>query len=130
MASTFAAASTADTSAASSSGWTTGTGTMPKFVANTRHSSLPAAIPAGKPMTIPTSVTPVACQQTAAATWRRTNPSTFSNPVSRRRLATLTSSRCTIVAAPNIDMATPNSSGKFTDSPKLTSEKPAFPAGT
>ena len=90
-------------------------------MANTRQSTFPAAIPAGTPTTIPTSVTVVACQQTAAATWRRTNPSAFSIPVSLRRLATLTSSRCIIVATPNTDMATPNSSGKLTDSPKLTS---------
>ena len=100
---------------------TTGTGTTPKFVANTRQSTLPAAMPIGAPTAIPTSATVVACQQTAAATWRRTNPSDFSSPVSRRRLATLTSSRCTMVAAPNSDRATPNSSGKLTDSPKLTS---------
>jgi hypothetical protein len=78
-------------------------------------------MPIGTPAAIPASATVVACQQTAAATWRRTKPSTFSSPVSLRRLATLTSSRCTNVAAPKSESMTPNSSGKFTDSPKLTS---------
>src|SRR6202035_172794 len=107
--------------AAIRTGSTTATGTTPKFVANTRQSTLPAAMPMGAPTAIPTSATAVACQQTAAATCQRTQPSTFSNPSSVRRLATLTSSRCNIVAAPNPDRATANSSGKSTDSPKLTS---------
>ena len=55
-------------------------------------------------------------------------PSAFSSPASWRRLATLTSSRCAMVAAPNSDRAIPNSSGKFTDSPKLTSAA-GLPAG-
>jgi len=117
----LAAASTPAVSAVSSSGCVTGTGTTPKFVANTRHRVRPTAMPIGAPITIPIRATVVACQQTAAATWRRTNPSDFSSPISRRRRATLTSSRCTMVAAPNSDSATPNSSGKLTDSPKLTS---------
>ena len=78
-------------------------------------------MPSGTPITIPVSATAVACQQTTAATWRPTNPSALSNPVSTRRLTTLTSSKCTRVAIPNKDRATPSSSGKLTDSPKLTS---------
>ncbi len=72
-------------------------------------------MPSGTPAAIPTSATTVACQLTTAATWRRRNPSTFSSPASVRRRFTLTSSRCSMVAAPNSDSATPNSSGKLTD---------------
>jgi len=117
----LAAASTPAARAAISTGSTTATGTTPKLVANTRHSTLPAAIPVGAPTAIPVTATAVACQQTAAAIWRRTNPSALSNPASTRLLATLTSSRCSSVAAPNTESVTANSSGKFTDSPKLTS---------
>ena len=63
----------------------------------------------------------VACQHTAAAICFLTNPITFSSPVSLRRRVTLTSSRCIKVAAPNSVSIAPNSSGKLTDSPKLTS---------
>jgi hypothetical protein len=86
-ASRLAAASTPAASAASSRAGTTGTGTTPKFVANTRQSTRPAAIPTGTPTAIPARAIVVACQQTDAATCRRTNPSDFSSPVSRRRLA-------------------------------------------
>ena len=84
-------------------------------MANNRQAILPAAMPSGTPAAIPTSATTVACQPTTAATWRRTNPSTFSRPASARRRFTLTSSRCTMVAAPKRDSVTPNSSGKLTD---------------
>ena len=90
-------------------------------MANTRQTSRPATTPSGTPITSPTTATVVACQQTAAAIWLRTNPITFSSPVSLRRRVTVTSSRCTSVAAPNSDSIAPNSSGKLTDSPKLTS---------
>src|SRR6185437_15950902 len=120
-ASRFAAASTATASTASGHGWTTGTGTTPKVVANVRQTSRPATTPSGTPTTSPASATVVACQQTAAAIWFLTNPITLSSPVSLRLLVTLTSSRCTRVAAPNRDSIAPNSSGKLTDSPKLTS---------
>src|SRR6185437_13960089 len=120
-ASRLAPASTPTARAAISTGSTTATGTTPKLVANTRQSTLPVAMPSGAPTAIPTSATTVACQQTAAATWRRTNPSALSSPASTRLLATLTSSRCSSVAAPNTESATANRSGKFTDSPKLIS---------
>src|SRR6266566_5285932 len=120
-ASALAAASTPKAIAATGSASTTVSGTTPKFVANTRQAILPAATPSGTPAAIPTSATAVACQLTTAATWYRTNPSTFSKPASARLRVTLTSSRCTIVAAPNSTSIPPNSSGKSTDSPKLTS---------
>ena len=64
----MAAASTPTASAAISSAFTTVTGTTPKFVANTRQTTRPAAIPSGTPATIPTRATAVACQLTTAAT--------------------------------------------------------------
>jgi len=60
--------STPAASASTSSGGTTGTGITPKFVANTRQSTRPDAIPSGAPTAIPSAATVVACQQTAAAT--------------------------------------------------------------
>src|ERR1039458_1740428 len=74
------------------------------------------------PTTIPTRATVAACQHTAAPTWPLTNPSALRRPISRRRRATLTTSRCMSVAAPNNASMNPTMSGKFTASPKLISE--------
>jgi hypothetical protein len=58
-----------------------------------RQTTLPATRPTGTPTTIPATATVAACQNTTAATWRRTNPRAFSRPLSRRRRHTLTVSR-------------------------------------
>ena len=73
-------------------------------------------------MTMPIRANVVACQATAEATWRFTNPSTFRSPISRRRRDTLTTRRWASVAAPNTANMAPKMSGKLTASPKLTRE--------
>ena len=73
-------------------------------------------------MTMPTRANVVACQATVEATWRLTNPSTLRSPISRRRCATLTTSRWSSVAALNSANMAPKMSGKLTASPKLMSE--------
>jgi hypothetical protein len=60
------------------------TGTTPRFKAKARQITRPAAIPIGTPSTIPTTAMVVDCQHTAAPTWARTKPSTFSTATSLR----------------------------------------------
>ena len=90
---TFAATTTPATSTQTSQTGTTETGTAPRLSANAFHVARPATTPRGTPTTIPTRASVVACQLTAEATWRFTNPSTFKSPTSRRRRETLTASR-------------------------------------
>ena len=60
------------------------------------------------------------CHETKRATCRRTKPRALSRPISVRDLGTLTTNRCTRVAAPKTIRTRPNIRGKLTASPKLT----------
>ena len=89
----------------------------------TRRRSRPAGRPrrpAGTPRTIPMAATVVVCHETDSAIWRRTKPSDFNSPISRRRRFRLESSRWSSVATPKSTTISPKISGKLTASPKLT----------
>ena len=101
---------------------TTETGTAPRLLAKARQMDPPTTTPVGTPTTMPTTANVVACQATVEATWPFTNPTTFSNPTSRRRCDTLTTSRWSSVAAPNTAKMAPKIRGKLTASPKLMSD--------
>ena len=101
---------------------TTALGTTPRLLANRFQVALPSTTPSGSPMTMPTTARVVARQATEAMTWPFTNPRAFKRPTSRRRRATLTTSRCVRVAAPNTASMVPKMRGKLTASPKLTSD--------
>ena len=97
-----------------------GDGPTPRFVAKALQTSRPAAMPRGTPSTIPMAATVVVCQETDRAIWRRTKPSDFNRPISRRRRFRLVSSRWSSVATPKSTTISPKISGKLTASPKLT----------
>ena len=101
---------------------TTETGTAPRLLAKASHTARPTTIPTGTPITMPAPASVVACHATVEATWWFTNPTTLRSPTSRRRRDTLTTSRCSIVAAPKSANMAPKIKGKLTASPKLMSE--------
>jgi transposase len=79
-----------------------------------------AEFPGAQLERLATAATVSACQVTAAATCRRRNPRALRMPTCRRRRVTLTSRKCSRVAAPKTATARPSSSGRFTTCPKLT----------
>ena len=70
LAATRAPATTTDTRSTG----TTGCDSTPSWPATSPQAHRPATSPSGSPTTSPTRATVVACQATAADTWRRTKP--------------------------------------------------------